>query len=510
MKPAFYITTPIYYVNDVPHIGHAYTTIACDALARFHRLKGQKVFFLTGTDEHGEKVQKTATQQGVSPRDLADRVVTRFQGLSPALSITNDDFIRTTEPRHYASVQELFRRSQKNGDIYLGEYEGWYCTPCEAYWTDLQIGAGKCPDCGRPVEKRKEPSFFFRLSKYQRPLLEYYERNPRFIRPDSRRNEVVAFVEGGLHDLSVSRTSLSWGIPVPEHPGHVIYVWYDALTNYVTGVGFPGGGERFDTFWPADIHMVGKDILRFHAVYWPAFLMSAGVAPPLGVFAHGWWTVEGQKMSKSLGNVVDPYDMVDRYGADAFRYFLLREVPFGLDGDFSRRALVHRINSDLANDFGNLLNRTLGMLSKYFGGTVPVPSVAGEEDLSLIARSREVLSLVDGAMEEVEFHRALSAIWDLVKAANRYVDASAPWSLAKDPAKRGRLGTVLYNILEASRICVLLSSPFIPAAAQRMWEALGCEGQVAGAVLSEEGGWGRLTAGAALPKTAVAFPRIEE
>ncbi len=510
MKPTFYISTPIYYVNDVPHIGHAYTTVACDALARFHRMKGQKVFFLTGSDEHGEKVQKSAALQGIGPRELADRVVARFQGLSPALSITNDDFIRTTEPRHYASVQELFRKSLANGDIYLGEYEGWYCTPCESYWTDLQLVDGKCPTCGRPPERRKEPSFFFRLSKYQKPLLEYYRKNPSFIRPESRRNEVVAFVEGGLNDLSVSRTSLSWGIPVPDHPGHVIYVWYDALTNYITGVGYPDGGEKYETFWPADIHMVGKDILRFHSVFWPAFLMSAGVAPPLGVFAHGWWTVEGQKMSKSLGNVVDPYEMVETYGADAFRYFLLREVPFGLDGDFSRKSLVHRINSDLANDFGNLLNRTLGMLGKYFDGVVPAPTQREEADLQLAAKASDVLRAADASMENVEFHNALSAIWDLVKAANRYVDSSAPWALAKDPAKRDRLGTVLYNILEAARISVLLAAPFVPNAAQKMWEALGCEGAVASANLSAAGAWGGLKSGVTLPKSAVAFPRIEE
>ena len=510
MKGTFYITTPIYYVNDVPHIGHAYTTIAADALARYHRMKGHKVFFLTGTDEHGEKVQKTAAVQGITPRELADRVVTRFQGLTPALDITNDDFIRTSEPRHYASVQALFRKSLANGDIYLGEYEGWYCTPDESYWTDLQLVDGKCPECRRPVEKRKEPSYFFRLSKYQKPLLDYYEKNPKFIRPESRRNEVVSFVAGGLNDLSLSRTSLTWGIPVPDHPGHVIYVWYDALTNYITGVGYPDGGPLFDTFWPADVHLVGKDILRFHAVFWPAFLMSAGVAPPLGVFAHGWWTVEGQKMSKSLGNVVDPYEMVRTYGADAFRYFLLREVPFGLDGDFSRKALVHRVNSELANDFGNLINRTLGMLGKYFGGTVPSPGAAEGADLALVSRSREVMAAVDAAMEELEFHKALAASWELVKAANKYVDTSAPWALAKDPARRERLGTVLYNILEAARICVLLSAPFIPAAAQKMWEALGCDGRVDAARLGAAGAWGGLKAGVALPKSAVAFPRIEE
>ena len=510
MKETFYITTPIYYVNDVPHIGHAYTTIACDTLARWHRMKGQKVFFLTGTDEHGEKVNKSATQQGITPKELADRVVTRFQGLSSALTISNDGFIRTSEPRHYASVQDIFRKSHANGDIYLGAYEGWYCTPCESYWTDLQLVDGTCPDCRRPAEKRKEPSYFFRLSKFQKPLLGYYERNPRFIRPESRRNEVIAFVEAGLTDLSVSRTSLTWGIPVPGADGHVIYVWYDALTNYITGLGYPKRTEAFDTFWPADVHMVGKDILRFHAIYWPAFLMSAGIEPPLGVFAHGWWTVEGQKMSKSLGNVVDPYEMVEKYGADAFRYFLLREVPFGKDGDFSRKALVDRINSDLANNLGNLLNRSLNMLAKYFGSVVPSPSADELPDEALLCAGREILPAADAAMEEVEFHKVLAAVLNLSDAANRYIDTNAPWALAKDPARKNRLGTVLYHALEAARVSVLLMSPFIPTAAQRMWEALGCDGRVEKAILSEAGRWGGLRVGAALPRSVIAFPRIEE
>jgi methionyl-tRNA synthetase len=510
VKGTFYITTPIYYVNDVPHIGHAYTTIACDALARWHRMKGQRVFFLTGTDEHGEKVNKSAIQQGISPKELADRVVTRFQGLSPALTISNDGFIRTSEPRHYASVQDIFRKSLANGDIYPGTYEGWYCTPCESYWTDLQLIDGSCPDCRRPAEKRKEPSYFFRLSKFQKPLLAFYERNPKFIRPESRRNEVIAFVEGGLTDLSVSRTSLTWGIPVPGAEGHVIYVWYDALTNYITGLGYPERTEAFTAFWPADIHMVGKDILRFHAIYWPAFLLSAGIAPPLGVFAHGWWTVEGQKMSKSLGNVVDPYEMVDKYGADAFRYFLLREVPFGKDGDFSRKALVDRINSDLANNLGNLLNRSLNMLGKYFGSVVPSPSAPEPSDDRLTGVSREILPAADTAMEDVEFHKVLAAIQSLSDTANKYIDTNTPWSLAKDPAKKNRLGTVLYNALEAARVCVLLISPFTPTAGQRMWEALGCDGRVEQATLSEAGLWGTLRVGAALPRSVIAFPRIEE
>ena len=510
MKETFYITTPIYYVNDVPHIGHAYTTIACDALARWHRMLGKRVFFLTGTDEHGEKVQKTAAAKGLSPRELADQVVTNFQGLTPALTIGNTGFIRTTEPRHYASVQDLFRKSLANGDIYLGEYEGWYCVPDEAYWTALQLADGNCPTCGRPVEKRKEPSWFFRLSKYQEPLLDYYRKHPSFIRPESRRNEVVDFVEGGLNDLSVSRTSLSWGIPVPEAPGHVIYVWYDALTNYITGLGYPSPTAEFATFWPADIHMVGKDILRFHAVYWPAFLMSAGIAPPLGVFAHGWWTVEGQKMSKSLGNVVDPYEMVRKYGADAFRYFLLREVSFGLDGDFSEKELIKRANSELADKLGNLLNRSLGMLGRYFGGVVPAPGPPEPEDAVLSACGREGVPAVAAAMDEVAFHKALGAIIELVTKGNEYVQSTQPWALAKDPGKRARLGTVLYNALEASRVAALLMAPFTPTAAQKLWEALvPGGGPLENARIDRDGAWGGLAAGVTLPNACIVFPKIE-
>jgi methionyl-tRNA synthetase len=510
VKETFYITTPIYYVNDVPHIGHAYTTIACDALARWHRMLGKRVFFLTGTDEHGEKVQKSAAAKGLSPIELADQVVTNFQGLSPALTISNTGFIRTTEQRHYASVQNLFRKSLANGDIYLGDYQGWYCVPDEAYWTELQLADGNCPTCGRPVEKRKEASYFFRLSKYQEPLLDYYRKHPSFIRPESRRNEVIAFVEGGLNDLSVSRTSLSWGIPVPEAPGHVIYVWYDALTNYITGLGYPAPTAEFETFWPADIHMVGKDILRFHAVYWPAFLMSAGIAPPLCVFAHGWWTVEGQKMSKSLGNVVDPQEMVRRYGADAFRYFLLREVSFGLDGDFSERELIKRANSELADKLGNLLNRSLGMLGKYFSGVVPAPGPSEPADAFLSNGGRESVPAVSAAMDEVAFHKAIGAIIDLVTKGNEYVQAMQPWALAKDPSMRVRLGTVLYNALEASRVAALLMVPFTPTAAQRLWETLvPGGGPVENARIDRDGAWGGLAVGATLPKACIVFPKIE-
>lgn len=510
MRDTFYITTPIYYVNDIPHIGHAYTTVACDAMARWNRMKGKRVFFLTGTDEHGEKIQKTASLKGLTPRQLADQVVTNFQALTPALTISNTGFIRTTEPRHYEAVHDLFRKSLANGDIYLGEYEGWYCVPDEAYWTDLQAEDGKCPTCGRPVERRKEPSFFFRLSKYQDRLLKFYEENPRFIRPESRRNEVIAFVEGGLNDLSVSRESLSWGIPVPDAPGHVIYVWYDALTNYLTGLGYPGKTPEIDAFWPADLHMVGKDILRFHAVYWPAFLMSAGLPVPKGVFAHGWWTVEGQKMSKSLGNVVDPFDMVKKYGADAFRYFLLREVSFGLDGDFSEKELVKRANSELADKLGNLLNRTLGMLGKYFDGAVPAPEGEDPADAALSGCAGETLAAVDRAMDDVAFHKALAAIIELVTKANEYVQSMQPWALAKDPGRRGRLGTVLYNALEAARVAALLMAPFTPTASQKMWGALVPGG---GPVESERadraGRWGGLAPGASLPKACIVFPKIE-
>ncbi len=510
MRDTFYITTPIYYVNDIPHIGHAYTTVACDAMARWNRMKGKRVFFLTGTDEHGEKIQKTAAQKGLAPRQLADQVVTNFQALTPALTISNTGFIRTTEPRHYAAVHDLFRKSLANGDIYLGEYEGWYCVPDEAYWTDLQVEDGKCPTCGRPVERRKEPSYFFRLSKYQDRLLKFYEEHPRFIRPESRRNEVIAFVEGGLNDLSVSRESLSWGIPVPDAPGHVIYVWYDALTNYLTGLGYPAKTPEIEAFWPADLHMVGKDILRFHAVYWPAFLMSAGLPVPKGVFAHGWWTVEGQKMSKSLGNVVDPFDMVKKYGADAFRYFLLREVSFGLDGDFSEKELVKRANSELADKLGNLLNRTLGMLGKYFGGAVPAPEGEDAADEALIRCAGETLAAVDRAMDDVAFHKALAAVIELVTKANEYVQAMQPWALAKDPGKRARLGTVLYNALEAARISALLMAPFTPTASQKMWDALvPGGGPVESVRVDQAGRWGGLAPGASLPKACIVFPKIE-
>ncbi len=507
----FYVSTPIYYVNDVPHIGHAYTTVACDALVRYKRAAGCDAFFLTGTDEHGQKVEKAAAERGERPIDLADRVVTRFQTLWKSLDISNDRFVRTTEPAHRRSVEEIFRRVKENGDVYLGAYEDWYCTPCETFWTENQLIEGNCPDCNRPTDRLQEPSYFFRMSRYQDALLKHIEENPEFIQPVSRRNEIVSFVKEGLRDLSISRTSFSWGIPVPGDPDHVIYVWFDALTNYITGVGFPDDEETFSRYWPADVHVIGKDILRFHAVYWPTFLLSAGLPLPKKVFAHGWWTVEGKKMSKSLGNVVDPAAMAEEYGVDAFRYFVLREVPFGLDGDFSREALVHRINSDLANDLGNLVSRVLAMLGKYRGGVVPRVVSFGTDgpDEEMRDALANTLAEVDRCMDELAFNRALTAIWQFVGVVNRYVDTTAPWVLAKDDARAGRLDQVLYNACEALRGIGLLVFPFMPRTGREIWRRLGMPRPADEGRFEELREWGGLPADARTERGPSLFPRIE-
>ncbi|GAM08202.1 methionine--tRNA ligase [Geobacter sp. OR-1] len=505
MKPTYYVSTPIYYVNDVPHIGHAYTTLAADVISRYKKLKGFDVFFLTGSDEHGQKVEKAATSSGETPLELADRVVKRFQALWDKLGIEYSDFIRTTQERHKHGVSQIFSKIMAQGDIYLSEYEDWYCTPCETFWTETQLIDSNCPDCNRPVEKLKEESYFFRMSKYQEQLLAHIEANPDFIQPRSKRNEIISFVKEGLRDLSVSRTSFSWGIPVPGNERHVIYVWFDALTNYITALGYPDESGNFGKYWPIDVHLIGKDILRFHAVYWPTFLMAAGLPLPKKVFAHGWWTVEGQKMSKSLQNVVEPNLLVDRYGVDAIRYFLLREVPFGLDGDFSHSALVLRINSDLANDLGNLLNRTTAMIVKYFDGTLPASGEYLEIDATFRNRAESAIRQVDDHLEELAFSKALVTIWEVISAGNKYIDETAPWALAKDPATGDRLATVMYNLAEAQRIVHFLLSPFMPASSAKALQFLGWNGGIDEAGLA----WGKLLPGTAITKAEPLFPRIE-
>lgn len=503
MKRTFYVTTPIYYVNDTPHIGHAYTTVAADALARFKRLLGFEVFFLTGTDEHGQKIEKAAREMGLSPKELADKVVVRFKDLWELLDISNDDFIRTTEPRHERAVVSFYEKICEKGDIYLGEYEDWYCVPCESFWTEKELAEGlRCPSCGRVVERLKEESYFFRLSRYQEPLLRFLEEHPDFVKPQSRYNEVLSFVKGGLKDLSISRMTARWGIPVPHDRRFVLYVWFDALVNYLTGIGFPDPG--FERFWPADCHLIGKDILRFHAVYWPAFLMSAGLPLPQKIFAHGWWTVEGKKMSKSLGNVVDPYEIANRFGVDQFRYFLLREVPFGLDGDFSERALVQRINSELANDFGNLVSRTLAMVKRYLNGQVPSPTLQGE----VKAIAEKTFTEYRALMEELSFQKALITLWDFIGFLNRYIDREAPWTLFKQRRQK-ELEEVLYNCLESLRIIALMVYPIMPRSARKLWNMLGFEKGLDEVKVEVREIWGGLSEGQKVRDPVPLFPRVE-
>ncbi len=503
---AYYVTTPIYYVNDSPHIGHAYTSLACDALARFMRLDGREVKFLTGTDEHGQKVEKAAAAAGEETQAFVDRVSQHFRDLSAPLAFTNDDFIRTTEARHIASVQQLWRELIARDQIYLDKYAGWYSVRDETFYAESELIDGKAPT-GAPVEWVEEPSYFFRLSEWRERLLAFYDANPGFIGPETRRNEVISFVRGGLNDLSVSRTGFKWGVPVPDDADHVMYVWIDALTNYITAVGYPDTAHaEYARFWPADLHMVGKDILRFHAVYWPAFLMAAELEPPRRVFAHGWWTNEGEKISKSLGNVIDPLALVERFGLDQLRYFLLREVPFGNDGDFSHRAMVSRINDDLANDFGNLAQRVLSMVQRNCGARLPEPGALSAADRALLDAAHGLVDELRSHFAVQAFHSALIRLWEVIGAANRYVDEQAPWALSKtDPA---RMGTVLYVLAETIRHLAILAQPVTPGGAGRILDQLAvAEGARGFATLGPDGA---LAPGTALPKPEGVFPRFVE
>ncbi|HUL10304.1 MAG TPA: methionine--tRNA ligase [Candidatus Acidoferrum sp.] len=509
-RDRYYVTTPIYYVNDSPHIGHAYTTLACDVLARFMRLDGRKVKFLTGTDEHGQKIEKSARAAGMEPQAFTDKVSQNFRDLARAMNFSNDDFIRTTEERHVRSCQELWRRLKANGQIYLGSYSGWYAIADEAFYDegDLTNGPGgkKIAPTGAECEWVEEPSYFFKLSEWQDRLLAYYDRTPSPVAPETRRNEVVSFVKGGLNDLSISRTTFTWGIPVPDDPAHIMYVWLDALTNYITAAGFPDttSGD-YKTFWPADLHMVGKDILRFHTVYWPAFLMAAGLEPPRRVFAHGWWTNEGQKISKRLGNVIDPLELIAKYGLDQVRYFLLREVPFGNDGDFSHRAIVERVTADLSNGLGNLAQRVLKMINASCEAAVPPPGQLTAADEALLAAARGLHARLREEMEQQAFYKALDILWLVIRDGDRYVNEQKPWSLKN--TDRPRMNTVLYVLAETVRHLAILIQPFMPQTCGRLLDYLGIPGDGRNfAALSSR----QLVPGTALPPPEALFPKYVE
>ena len=509
-KKPFYITTPIYYPSAKLHIGHAYCTTIADAIARFHRLEGDDVFFLTGSDEHGLKIQQKAEEAGVTPIEYTDKIVAGFQNLWKRLSISNDDFIRTTQKRHERVVQEVFRRIYAKGDIYKGEYKGLYCTPCESYWTEHQLDEnGCCPDCHRPVQEVAEEAYFFKMSKYQDRVLQYIEDHPDFIQPVSRRNEMINFIKQGLDDLCISRTSFNWGIPVPIDPKHVIYVWFDALTNYLTPIGYLDDPEKFHKYWPADLHLVGKEIVRFHTIIWPCILMALDLPLPKKVYGHGWLIVDGDKMSKSKGNVIDPIGLIDEFGADAIRYFLLREINLGQDGNFSRDALIGRINSDLANDLGNLLHRTLSMTLKFQDGVVAAPAGESDVDRSLKEDARETVAFFEQNMEDMQLSLTIKKVWAFISRANKYIDETAPWALAKDPAKKQELANVLYNLTEALRVISVLISPFMPTTAVRIWQQLGLAQDFASVRTEDIEQWGGVPAGLHVGTPEQLFPRIE-
>lgn len=470
----FYITTPIYYPSANFHIGHCYTTIVADAIARYKRLTGYDVFYLTGTDEHGEKIQKKANEAGVTPKEYVDKIVANAKDLWKSLDISYDKFIRTTDEEHVKCVQKIFERLYKQGDIYKGEYKGLYCTPCESFWTETQLINGKCPDCGRDVHEVSEEAYFFKLSKYQDRLVKYYEENPDFIEPESRKNEMINnFIKPGLADLCVSRTSFDWGIPVTFDDKHVVYVWLDALTNYISALGYLSDDDSlFKKYWPCDLHIVGKEIIRFHTIVWPIMLMALNLPLPKKVFGHGWLVIDGGKISKSLGNYKDPREYIDAYGVDAVRYFALREVPFGSDGSFSEDALINRTNGDLANILGNLVNRTIGMINKYFDGEVSNKGVSEEIDNNLIKEAESLYIKVENYMNKLEVPKALDSIFDLFRSLNKYIDETTPWILAKDDSKKDRLATVLYNLIEGIRIGTVLLRPFIPETTEKIFKQI--------------------------------------
>ncbi|EJW12080.1 Methionyl-tRNA synthetase [Rhodovulum sp. PH10] len=508
MAKRYYLTTAIAYPNGAPHIGHAYEVIATDAIARFMRLDGYDVYFLTGTDEHGQKMVQTAAKEGMSARELADRNVARFQAMDERLNISHDDFIRTTEPRHYASSQAIWERMKANGDVYLSKYSGWYSVRDEAFYAESETTVGddkiRRGPTGAPVEWMEEASWFFKLSAYQDKLLDLYARVPDFVLPKERLNEVASFVRGGLQDLSISRTTFDWGIPVPGDAEHIMYVWVDALTNYITGVGFPDTeSESFKKYWPADLHVIGKDIVRFHAVYWPAFLMSAGIEVPHRVFSHGFLFNRGEKMSKSVGNVIDPFALADAYGVDPLRYFFLREVPFGQDGNYSHEAIVNRINADLANDLGNLAQRSLSMLGKAFKGELPAPGDLAETDQAILAMADALVERAREAMATQQIHQVLNAVWAVVAEANRYFAGEAPWALAKtDPVRQG---TVLWVTAEVLRQVAILAQPVMPTAAGKLLDLLAIPADERD--FSKLGGATRIAAGSRLPAPTPVFPR---